>query len=71
MKDGDSDLTIKWFYKLLKVVLIPKGNDTENGQHDAHIQPHPSPQPLLTHAQHFHDQLELTKEQVHQQTHED
>lgn len=42
MKDADSDMTIKWLNKLPKVVLILKGNDAENRQHDAYIQPHPS-----------------------------
>lgn len=70
MKHVDSDMSIKWLDKLLKVVFIPKGNDTENGQHDAHIQPHPSSQSLFTHSQHFHNQLELTKEQIHEKPHE-
>jgi hypothetical protein len=46
---GDSNMTIKWFYKLLKVILVFECNDSENGQHDAYIQPNPSPQSLLTH----------------------
>jgi hypothetical protein len=57
--------------KFLKVFSIPIRQYSKYRKHDAHIQPNPSLEPLLIHAQHLQEQLKLTKEQIHEDSNED
>lgn len=57
--------------KFLKVFSIPIRQNSKYRKHDTHIQPNPSLEPLLVHAQHLQEQLKLTKEQIHEDGNED
>lgn len=59
-------MIINWFYKLLEIMPVPKGNHSENRKHYSHVKPNPSSKSLFTHSQHFHHQLEFTEEKIHQ-----